>query len=150
MNDEIVSGVVNLEDEDIKRSVSINLLRSLFPQASPEISDDEFLKLLNKYIKSDKYYSKRKKNGNEIISTKSMGIAQQVRELTGVALTLEKTYSAILGKEDSMKYGIGTEASRQKLWIILYVKVSISFNHFKVNQGKIKNLNYTKICTKCL
>ena len=56
VNDEIVSGIVNLEDEDIKRSVSINLLRSLFLQASPEISDDEFLKLLNKYIESDKYF----------------------------------------------------------------------------------------------
>ena len=119
VNDEIVSGIVNLEDEDIKRSVSINLLRSLFPQASPEISDDEFLKLLNKYIESDSKrdkYSKRKKSKEmKLFQPNLCVIAQQVRELTGVALTLEKTYSAILGKEDSMKYGIGTEASRQKI-----------------------------------
>ena len=132
VNDEIVSGIVNLEDEDIKRSVSINLLRSLFPQASPEISDDEFLKLLNKYIESDSKrdkYSKRKKSKEmKLFQPNLCVIAQQVRELTGVALTLEKTYSAILGKEDSMKYGIGTEASRQKIMDNIIRK---GFNQFQ-------------------
>merc|ERR1712167_199170 len=95
VNDEIVSGIVNLEDEDIKRSVSINLLRSLFPQASPEISDDEFLKLLNKYIESDSKrhkYFQREKKGKEmkLFQPTLCVIAQQVREFNLCRINIGK------------------------------------------------------------